>query len=284
MKRLFNELTADLPPNENVVTEDRIVAGPEGAPDISIRIFRPVQSDGALPGIYVIHGGGMVMGDIDGEGPICEMLCETINAIVVSVEYRLAPEHPYPAAVEDCYAGLLWTAENADDLGIDRNRIAIYGGSAGGGLALATALTARDRGSSPVSFVMALYPMIDDRNETPSSHEIVDVGIWDRAVNRESWDYYLGGKPADGYAAPARIDSVDGMPPTFIDVGEVDLFRDEAITFASRLLQAGVQTELHVHPGSYHASEIFAPQAALSARIWARRIEALQQALNSSGA
>jgi acetyl esterase/lipase len=121
--------------------------------------------------------------------------------------------------------------------------------------------------------------MIDDRNQTPSSHEITDIGIWDRAGNLEAWDWYLGGKPADGYAAPARAEDLSGLPPTFIDVGELDLFRDENMTFAARLLQAGVPTELHVYSGACHGSEIFAPEAALSAAIWSHRIKALKRAL-----
>ena len=266
-KRLQDMATAELPPNENVVTEDRVIAGSVGNPSITVRIFRPASAAGELPGIYHMHGGGMVMGSVDGDALICTMLCEAINAVIVSVEYRLAPEHPYPAAVEDCFAGLVWMADNAAQLGVDRKQLAIYGGSAGGGLAIATALMARDRGGPQLSYMMALYPMLDDRNETPSSHEIIDVGIWDRDVNLEAWDWYLGGKPADAYAAPARAGNLAGLPPAFIDVGEVDLFRDEDIGFAARLLQAGVPTELHVYPGSYHASEVIAPDAALSATI-----------------
>ena len=278
-KRLLDAATAELPPNENVVTEDRVIAGPDGQAVVSVRVYRPASTVGELPGIYHMHGGGMVMGSVDGDSLICTMLCEAINAVIVAVEYRLAPEHPYPAAVEDCYAGLVWMADNASQLGFDDKRLAIYGGSAGGGLAIATALMARDRGGPQLSFMMALYPMIDDRNESPSSHEITDVGIWDREVNLEAWDWYLGGKSADAYAAPARAENLAGLPPAFIDVGEVDLFRDEDITFAARLLQAGVPTELHVYPGSYHASEAIAPDAALSATIWAGRIEALRNAL-----
>ena len=123
--------------------------------------------------------------------------------------------------------------------------------------------------------------MIDDRNETPSSKEITDVGIWDREANLEAWDWYLGGKPADEYAAPARVKNLSDLPPTFIDVGEIDLFRDEDIEFATRLLQAGVTTELHVYPGAYHASEAFAPDAELSKQIWAKRIEALETSLEN---
>ncbi|WP_088320160.1 alpha/beta hydrolase [Kineosporia sp. R_H_3] len=271
-----------VPPNPNVTTEDRTVPGPEGDPDISVRIYRPVGTSAAtatLPGIYYIHGGGMVLGDVAGEDANAARLCEEVGAIVVSVEYRLAPENPHPAPVEDCYAGLTWTAANAAGLGIDPTRLAIYGGSAGGGLALGTVLLARDRSGPALAFMMPIYPMIDDTNTSGSSHEITDIGIWDRAGNIEAWAWYLGGKPADHYAAPARATDLSGLPPAFIDVGTVDLFRDEDVAFANRLMQAGVPCELHVNPGSYHASEVFAPDAALSRRIWAMRIDALRRAL-----
>src|SRR3954454_11490550 len=267
--------------NPDVAKEDRTVPGPGpgGDPDITVRIYRPVDASDALPGIYFIHGGGMVLGDIAGEDATASMLCAEIGAVVVSVEYRLAPEHPHPAPVEDCYAGLVWTAANAAELGIDPDRLAIYGGSAGGGLTIGTALLARDRGGPALKFMMPIYPMIDDTHSTASSQEITDIGIWDRAGNVEAWAWYLGGRPADQYAAPTRAEDLTGLPPAFIDVGTVDLFRDEDIAFAQRLMAAGVPTELHVHPGSYHAAETFAPDAALSRRIWSLRIDALQRAL-----
>ena len=269
----------EVPPNEKVIHEDRVVPGPAGAPDISVRIYRPVDATGTQPGIYFIHGGGMVLGNMDGEDPVASMICERVDAIVVSVEYRLAPEHPYPAAVEDCYAGLAWMARNTAELGFDADRLAVYGGSAGGGLTIATSMLARDRGFPALRFQMPIYPMIDDRNETPSSHEITDIGIWDRSANIEAWQWYLGNGEPDQYAAPARAEDLAGLPATFIDVGTVDLFRDEDIAFATRLMQAGVPTELHVNPGAYHAAEMLAPEAPLSERIWARRIEALRSAL-----
>jgi acetyl esterase/lipase len=269
----------EVPENPNVAKEDRTVPGPDGEPDISVRIYRPVNATGPLPGIYFIHGGGMILGTVDGEDPTATMICDEVQAVVVSVEYRLAPEHPHPAPVEDCYAGLVWMAKNAADLGVDADRLAIYGASAGGGLTIATAMLARDRGGPQVSFMMPIYPMVDDTNETPSSHAITDIGIWDRAGNIEAWNWYLGGKPADQYAAPTRAEDLSGLPPAFIDVGTVDLFLDEDIAFVQRLIQAGVPTEFHVHPGSYHASETFAADAPLSRRTWALRIDALKRAL-----
>jgi acetyl esterase/lipase len=269
----------DVPPNPNVTSQDRAVPGPDGAPDITVRIYRPVNATGTLPGIYYIHGGGMILGNVEGEDPAATTICDQVGAVVVSVEYRLAPEDPHPAQSEDCYAGLVWMARNAGELGIDTERLAIYGASAGGGLTIATSMLARDRGFPDLCFQMPIYPMIDDRHETASSHEITEIGIWDRAGNIEAWAWYLGNGKPDHYAAPARCEDLTGLPPTYIDVGTVDLFRDEDITFAMRLMQAGVPTELHVNPGAYHASENFAPEAPLSQRIWASRIDAFRRAL-----
>lgn len=269
----------EIPPNPNVTSEDRMVPGPDGAPDIKVRIYRPVDATGTLPGIYFIHGGGMILGDIDGEDAVATSVCEQVDAVVVSVEYRLAPEHPYPAPVEDCYAGLAWMARHAAELRVDPDRLAVYGGSAGGGLTIAISMLARDRAFPALRFQMPIYPMIDDRNETPSSHEITDIGLWDRAGNIEAWKWYLGDGKPDQYAAPARAEDLAGLPPTYIDVGTLDLFRDEDITFAMRLMAAGIPTELHVSPGAYHAAEVFAPAAPLSERIWTRRFEALRRAL-----
>ena len=279
---LIRMMTAELPPIDNIVIEDRNIAAPDALLELVVRIYKPTRISGSHPGILFIHGGGMIMGSIETENHKAAMLCETIQSIVVSVEYRLAPENPYPAQVQDCYEALVWMSKNASELGLDTDRLAIVGGSAGGGLAIATALMARDQEFPNLSFQMANYPMIDDRNETPSSKEITDVGIWDRKANIEAWDWYLGGKNADEYAAPARAIDLSGLPPTFIDVGELDLFRDEDIEFAKRLLQAGVTTELHVYPGAYHASESFAPEAELSKQIWTKRIEALKRALNTN--
>jgi acetyl esterase/lipase len=269
----------EMPENPRVAKEDRTVPGPDGAPDVTVRIYRPVNASGPLPGMYFIHGGGMILGDVAGEDGVATVICDDVNAVVVSVEYRLAPEHPHPAPVEDCYAGLVWMAAHAQDLGVDPDRLAVYGASAGGGLALGVALLARDRGGPALRFMMPIYPMIDDTNETASSHEITDVGIWDRDGNIEAWKWYLGDGKPDRYAAPTRAEDLAGLPPAYIDVGTVDLFRDEDIAFAQRLMQAGVPTELHVYPGSYHASENFAPEAPLSRRIWASRLDALRRAL-----
>ena len=281
VRQLLQTMTADIPPNDQVVTEERTIPGAPGEPDVAVRIYTPAQATGTLlPGILYIHGGGMIIGDLDGEHLRAEMLCQLTNTVVVSTDYRKAPEHPYPAQVNDCYAALTWMAAHVGELDIDPARMAVYGGSAGGNLAIATTMMARDKGGPSISFLMAPYPMLDDRNETASSQEVTEVGIWDRAGNIEAWDWFLGGQPADDYAAPARATDLSGLPPTFIDVGEMDLFRDEDIAFVSRLLQAGVPTEFHIYPGAYHASEVFAPEAPLSQRIWAARFSALTRALH----
>lgn len=262
-----------------LIMEDREIPGPAGQQ--KIRIYKPKTAAAKSPGLVYIHGGGMVMGTIQGEAANAQMLSAESGAIVVSVDYRKAPENPYPAGADDCYSAAAWVFDNAGELGIDPNNIGIYGGSAGGGLTLAVALMARDRGGMKFKYMMPIYPMIDDRNETSSTQEITEVGIWDRSGNIEAWEMYLSGKPADHYAAPARAKDLSNLPPAFIDVGEMDAFRDEDAHFALRLIQSGVPCEFRIYPGSYHGSEVFAPETELSKRIWAGRIEALKNFIQS---
>lgn len=268
-----------VPRNPNVSKQDRTISGPPGQPDLPVRVYRPAGADGTGPGIVFFHGGGMAIGSLNTEDAVATLLCDQVGAVVVSVGYRRAPEHPYPAPLEDCYAGLVWTAGNAAELGFAPGRLAVVGGSAGGNLAIAVAMHARDSLGPSIRFIMPIYPMLDDTNTSASSHEITDVGVLDRDHNIEYWGWYLGGEPADQYAAPARAADLAGLPPAFLDVGTVDLLRDETVDFAQRLMAAGVPTELHVHPGSYHGAETFAPDAALARRIWVLRIDAARRAL-----
>ena len=248
---------------------------------IPVRIYRGQTTAAGAPGLLFIHGGGMILGDLDHDDAVARKLTLELGAVTVSVDYRLAPEFPFPAGLEDCYATLRWMADSAADLGFDPQRLVIYGGSAGGALALATTLLARDRGFSGIRFVMAPYPMLDYRNETPSSYEVIDVGVWDRALNIEAWQHYLGPNPVDvsPYASLALAKDLSNLPPLFIDTGDIDLFRDEIITFVQRLMQAGVVVEFHLYPGSFHASEIIVPQAQLSEMIWETRLRAFERAL-----
>ncbi|GAA0389042.1 alpha/beta hydrolase [Microbispora corallina] len=266
-----------------VTVEDRKVPGPEGAPAVRVRIYRPETQDGPLPALYWIHGGGMIIGspEIDDARMAANVL--EIGCVVVSVDYRLAPEHPHPAPVEDCYAGLVWTARNADDLGVDPARIAIGGASAGGGLAAGTALLARDRGGPALAFQLLVCPMLDDRNTTPSSREFAQAVVWDRAANLFGWSALLGdaagGEDVPIYAAPARAGDLSGLPPAFVDVGELEVFRDECVEYALRLAQAGVSTEFHLWPGAFHGFAGMVPGATISRRASDAQVAALRRAL-----
>lgn len=261
---------------------ERQVPGPDCAPEISLLICQPTEVGIPVPAIYHIHGGGMIFGDNrSGLPPILHWARE-LAAAVISVEYRLAPETPHPGPVEDCYAGLAWSAAHADELGINPDRIVVTGGSAGGGLAAAVALLARDRGGPALAAQMLMCPMFDDRNETPSAWQMTGLGIWDRAANQTGWTALLGaargGPDVSPYAAPARATDLSGLPPAFIDVGSAETFRDEAVTYATRIWQAGGVAELHVWPGGFHGFGMFVPQAAISIdsaaarRNWLRRI------------
>jgi len=278
-RAVVSQFLAEPELDPRVTLEDRTIPGSAG--EQKVRVYRPRNATGALPGLIFVHGGGMILGSVEGQAGISQMLCAESGAVVVSVDYRKAPENPYPAGIDDCYSASRWVFDHAAELGIDPDNIGIYGGSAGGGLILGVCLMARDRMGPRFKYMMPIYPMIDDRNETASTHEVTEVGIWDRAGNIEAWKFYLDGKPADGYAAPARAEDVSGLPPAFIDVGEMDALRDEDAAFALRLAQSGVPCEFRIYPGAYHASERFAPGAELSQRILAGRIEALKRFIDA---
>ncbi len=250
-------------------------SGPGG--DLSLRLYRSSDAQSPRPGLIYIHGGGMIMGDLDSQDEKMREAATALGIPIASIDYRKAPEHPYPAAPEDCYAGVCWVFEHATDLGMDVSNIGLMGASAGGGLALAVALMLRDRDGPALKYLLPIYPMIDDRHATASSQEIVDIGIWDRAGSIEAWGWYLGGAEADAYAAPARAEDLSRLPPSYIDVGDLDLFRDEDITLAQRLSAAGVPVEFHLWTGAYHASELFAPKARLSQQIWTTRYQAIKR-------
>ncbi len=284
LAQMFEELTADIPDSENVTKEDRTIPGLEGDPEVPVRVYRPVGSAGTLPGVLWIHGGGYVVGSVDQDDLIAQHVTEAVKCVVVSVDYRLAPEHPFPAPLEDCYAALKWMSSNAPDLGIDPARIAITGPSAGGGLTAGLALLARDRGEVSVAFQAPIYPMINDRNDTPSSHASAESRIWSRQSNENGWRAYVGegagGEDVSPYAAATRATDLSGLPPTYIAVGTLDVFLDEDIEYARRLIEAGVPTELHVYPGLFHGSDIFVPDADSSERFIADRDAALRRALH----
>ena len=261
--------------------EERTVPGPVGAPDVALIICRPSGATSAVPALYWIHGGGMISGTArDALGDHLD-LAESVGAALVSVEYRLAPETPHPGPVEDCYAGLLWTVENAHALGIDEEQIVVAGGSAGGGLAAALALLARDRGGPALAGQLLMCPMLDDRNDTVSATQMAGLGVWKQADNLFGWSALLGdrrgGPDVSPYAAPARATDLSGLPPAFIDVGSAETFRDEDVAYATRIWQAGGRAELHVWPGGFHGFDLMAPAAAISQDARAARVRWLNR-------
>jgi acetyl esterase/lipase len=236
-------------------------------PPVSVRVHRSKRAKGQLPCIYWMHGGGLVLGRNLGDDPRFDRWCGQIDCVGVSVEYGLAPENKYPGPLEDCYAGLKWVHDHAEQLGVDPKRIGIGGASAGAGLAAGLGLLARDRGELAVAFQLLIYPMIDDRQATISSHW--NDPVWPPNANRYGWDSYLGGLTGDqvpAYAASARATDLRGLPPTYLSVGALDGFSDEDIDYGNRLRHAGVSVQLHVYAGAPHGFDTLAPSTALAQR------------------
>lgn len=243
---------------DDVVESRQLVPGPEGAPDVPVIIMRPKDGPAVLPAILHIHGGGYVMGSADGYRPVIAKIASTTGAMVVSVDYRLAPETPFPGPVEDCYAALRWLHGHAADLGVDPARIAIAGESAGGGLTAALGLLARDRGEVPVVFQSLTFPMIDDRTaSTVDRGPLAGEFLWTPKLNRFGWTALLGHEPGGDdvspYAAAARATDLSGLPPTFLAVGTLDLFFEENLEYVRRLARAGVPVTACIYPGAPHA-------------------------------
>jgi acetyl esterase len=275
-------LRIEIPGIEALDVQDRLVPGFEGDPDVAVRVYRPKDRSGPMPGVLLIHGGGFILGSVEGEHAVAARTAISTGALVVSVEYRLAPEHPFPAGLHDCYGALVFLAQSAGDLGVDPARVALLGTSAGGGLAAATALLARDRGGPAVCFQMLHIPELDDRLETPSMRAFVDSPVWNRPLAEQSWLAYLGaGADRDTtspYAAPARAAELSGLPAAYISTAENDPLRDEGILYGLRLLQAGVSVELHQFPGTYHGSAL-AASAAVTQRAQREAMIVLRRAL-----
>jgi Esterase/lipase len=280
MQEFAAGMAASLPVRDDVSTSARYVPGAAGDPDVRIKIYEPQGKNGTLPGILYIHGGGYILGSADMMDPALQQLASDMECVIVSVDYRLAPEHPFPASLNDCYAALQWFSDHAEELGSDAARIAVVGPSAGGGLTAAVSLMARDRNGPSILFQMPLYPMIDDRMITKSSNEIMDDRVWSKAKSQLAWGMYLGDKEeVSPYAAPARATDLSGLPPTYTCVGDLDPFRDETIDYVARLTQAGVPTEFHLYPGCFHGFEEYLPSAEISLRLVNEYRAALRRAL-----
>jgi len=259
------------------------VPGPPGAPDVSLLVCRPTAVTRPHAVIYAIHGGGMVAGTNHSTELIGDLeRAEALGTAIVSVDYRLAPEHPDPAPVQDCYAGLRWIADDADAQGFDPDRIVVSGVSAGGGLAAGVAQLCRDRRGPTLLGQMLLCPMVDDRCESPSAMQFDGRGIWDRRSNLTGWTALLGDRRGtdnvSSYAAPLRATDFSGLAPAYIDVGAAEALRDDAVSYADRLWRAGGDAELHVWAGAFHSFDEWVPGATVSvaakhARLaWLRRL------------
>lgn len=264
-------LALDAPPAPGIATEERFVDGPD---ENQIRILVSAPVDGPRTGgMLWLHGGGQIVGSSDGYAAQNRYFALRAGIVVVAVDYRLAPEDPYPAGLEDCYAVLRWLHESVTELGISADRIAVAGESGGGGLAAGLAVLARDRGELPLSAQFLLYPMLDDRTGTPADPDPLPYSgefvlkqpsydfIWNSVLGREP-----GGQDVPVTAAPARADDLTGLPPATLLVGDLDLLIGENLRYATTLIRSGVPTDLHVFPGAYHAFMLMAPQAGVSVR------------------
>ena len=290
-EKLIVAMRTPMPEEELLDIEDRMVPGWEGDPEVSVRVYRPktvaAEAGTTVPGILQIHGGGFVVGSVEAEHAGAVLTAANLGVVLVSVEYRLAPEHPYPAGLHDCYAALSFLHGEAGALGVDPERIALTGASAGGGLAAATAMLARDRGGPPVCFQMLHIPELDDRLETPSMQTFVDSPLWNRPLAVKSWQFYLGNLSGTGdvpiYAAPARATDLAGLPPAYVSTAENDPLRDEGIAYALAMLRAGVSVELHQFPGTFHGSALVTG-AAVSRRAAHEASVVLRRALGVADA
>jgi acetyl esterase len=282
--RALNEATK-MPVSEDkepVVVTHRMVPGPPGAPEVRVRVYSPGRPGGRRAAVLHFHP-GLFFGTLEMDHARCLMFASKVDCVVVSVDYRLAPEHRYPAALEDGYAVLMWIAANAGDLDIDPARIALAGCSTGATLAAAVALLTRDRGGPRVAFQMLLQPALDDRLATASMSEFAEPGPSEagRTGSAYIWRHYLGPDVGEvsPYAAPARATDLCGLPPAYVSVNEFDCLRDEGIEYALRLISAGVATELHHYQGTFHAFDLIVRTATISRRALGEQIDVLSRAL-----
>lgn len=271
LTRLANRLqrargTPPPPQVEGVTVRDEIIAGGDGQP-LRIRLYLPDDAGEPRAAMLWAHGGGMIIGVPEQDQAQSLELCRDFGLVVAAVDYRLSPQHPYPAPLEDCYAALAWLQAQAQALNISPDRLAVGGNSAGAGLAAGLALLAQDRGQVAVTFQLLIYPMLDDRTTLRTDVDDRRLRLWTTKSNRFGWRSYLGGEPGGdnvpAYAAPARRQDLRGSPPTWIGVGTCDLFHDEDISYARRLTEAGVPCTLKVVAGAFHGFDLAGQGAAV---------------------
>jgi acetyl esterase/lipase len=273
------------PPLAEVPWSERKIAGPKGGPEVVIYVIN-AKPGAARAGILHTHGGGYVLGSAKGEIGRLQEVAVALDCAIVTVEYRLAPETRYAGSIEDNYAGLRWLHDHADEVGVDRARLAVMGESAGGGHAALLAIVARDRGEVPLAFQCLVYPMLDDRTgATRQLPETVGSLLWTAPSNRFGWRSFLGAEPGGpsvpASAVPARVENLAGLPPTWIGVGSIDLFVEENIEYARRLIAAGVATELVVVPGAFHGFDLIAADTSVAKRFTGAKLEALRRAMEA---
>lgn len=274
MRKNFIFAPEALPKDESVEVHNEMINS-----NLRVRVYKPKKEMKEYPALLWIHGGGHILGTPEQNEALMFEFVKKAECIIAAPDYRLAPEHKYPANVDDCYAALVWMTEN---LPVKKDKVAVAGQSAGGGLTAAVALRARDEGKPAICFQMPLYPMLDCRNITPSSYQIKDHRVWNRDFNLTAWKMYLGDINGDvpEYASPALAKDLSGLPPAYIMVGTLDPFRDEDIDYANRLMKAGVPVELHVVPGAFHGFEISDMSLSFGIRFRNEYINALAEALN----
>lgn len=281
-RSMTDEYKKPVPPDPDVPFANRSISVAHANVDVPVVIIN-AKPGTSRPGILHMHGGGFLFGAAKDGIRFLQAIATSLDCVVVSVDYRVAPAANWAGSLEDNYAALRWSYANAEELGLDRNRIAVMGESAGGGHAAMLAIAARDRGEIPLAFQCLTYPMLDDRTGTRNPQpEFIGAIQWTEAANRLGWQCLLGQEPGTDLVpaiAPARVEDVTGLPPAWIGVGSIDLFVGENVNYATRLLMAGIETELVVVPGAFHAFDLRAPDTVIAQEFLSSRLRALRRGL-----
>lgn len=283
----FLRLLLNLPrferPPADVQIENRFIASSDNKTKIRLRVYRSKTLTAPAPVLLWMHGGGLILGHPEIDEANCIFLAREAGVVIVSVDYRVAPEHPFPTPLEDCYTALKWVAAHGTELNVDAARLAIGGESAGGGLAAALAQLAYDRGEVKPIFQLLVYPMLDDRSAVRADFANREFLVWDKASNYFGWEAYLRAKPGGenlpAYAVPARRENLSGLPPMWLGVGTLDMFHDECVTYAQRLQTAGVPCESYIIPGAFHGFDTVASQSQVVREFMQAQVEALKRDL-----